>query len=77
MVFNDKRINRVIEGVAVIRIRNVKMLFRLQSKFSLFLRRIPIFQPRIYASSTAPHSDEEWEQDPNNKDETGNETSVS
>jgi hypothetical protein len=51
------------------------MLFRLQSKFSLFLRRIPIFQPRIYASSTAPRSDDEWEQDPNNKDKTENEKS--
>ncbi|CAF1273229.1 unnamed protein product [Rotaria sp. Silwood1] len=48
------------------------MLFRLQPLFSLFLRRIPIYQAHIYASSTAPRSDEDWEQDQskdNNKNE--------
>jgi hypothetical protein len=47
------------------------MLFRIQPSFSLFLLRIPIFQTRIYASSTAPRSsDEDSEQDPDNKDKT-------
>ena len=46
------------------------MLFRIQPLFSLFLRRIPIFQTRIYASSNSPRSDEDWEQDPNTKDKT-------
>ncbi|CAF1120766.1 unnamed protein product [Rotaria sordida] len=41
------------------------MLFRIQPLFSLYLRRIPLFRTRIYASSTAPHSDEDWEQDKN------------
>ncbi|UJR14553.1 hypothetical protein I4U23_001550 [Adineta vaga] len=44
------------------------MLFRLQSSLSLFLRRLPIYQSRIYASSTAPRSDEDWEQDQNRKE---------
>jgi signaling intermediate in Toll pathway protein len=39
------------------------MLFRVQPSFQLFLRRIPIFSNRIYASSTAPRSDDEWEED--------------
>jgi len=49
------------------------LLFRVQPSFTLFLRRIPIFQNRVYASSTAPRSDENWEQDQKNKDETKNE----
>ncbi|CAF5180835.1 unnamed protein product, partial [Rotaria magnacalcarata] len=48
------------------------MLLRLQPSFSLFFRRIPIFQNRIFASSTAPQSDEEWEQD-KTTDKTQNE----
>ena len=53
------------------------MLFRIQPSFSLFLRRIPIFQTRIYASSTAPRSDNDWNQDENNKNETNNEEEAS
>ncbi|CAF0743442.1 unnamed protein product [Adineta ricciae] len=44
------------------------MLFRLQSTLFLSLRRLPTLQSRIYASSTAPRSDEDWEQDQNRKD---------
>jgi len=50
------------------------MLFRIQPLFSLFLRRIPIFQSRISASSNAPRSDEDWKDDQNTKDKTENET---
>ncbi|CAF4252481.1 unnamed protein product, partial [Adineta steineri] len=42
------------------------MLFRLQPSISLVFRRIPIFQTRIYASSTAPRSDDDWEQQEQN-----------
>lgn len=49
------------------------MLFRIQPSFSLFIRRIPVFQSRIYASSTAPRSDDDWEQD-QTKDKNQNET---
>ncbi|CAF3312197.1 unnamed protein product [Rotaria socialis] len=48
------------------------MLLRLQPSFSLFFRRIPIFQNRIFASSTAPRSDEECESD-RTTDKTQNE----
>ncbi len=45
------------------------MLFRVQSSLTLFLRRIPILQNRIYASTTtAPDSDEDWEEDKKPKD---------
>jgi len=43
------------------------MLFRVQS---LCLRRIVLYENRIYSSSTAPRSDKDWEQDEKNKNET-------
>ena len=49
------------------------MLFRVQPSLVLFLRRIPSVTTRIYASSTAPRSDEEWEQEKNAKNPTENE----
>ncbi|CAF3354136.1 unnamed protein product [Rotaria sp. Silwood2] len=49
------------------------MLYRVQPLCSLFLRRIPIYQTRIYASSTATRSDDDWEQD-QTKDKNENET---
>jgi hypothetical protein len=53
------------------------MLFRVQPSFPLFLRRIPIFSNRIYASSTAPRSDDEWEEDKKQpKDEKEEEANI-
>jgi hypothetical protein len=49
------------------------MLFRVSSSFPLLLRRIPIFPPnRIYASSTAPNSDEDKEENKDDKEDDAN-----
>jgi hypothetical protein len=49
------------------------MLFRVQA---LILRRIVLYQNRIYSSSTAPRSEDDWEQDQKTKDEDEDEANI-
>jgi hypothetical protein len=50
------------------------MLCRVQPSLRLFWRRIPCLSGRIYASSTAPRSDDDWERDKSGKSPTDNES---
>lgn len=51
-------------------------MLRIQSSFSLLIRRVPLFQTRIYASNTAPRSDDEWEDEKKAKDETSEDANI-
>ena len=75
IVFDNRQTNQTIRNLQSVQnqFQNVKMLLRTQGTFSSFVRWLPIFQTRIYASSTAPRPDENWEQNKNNENKNESE----